>query len=80
MKTTIHYDIKHPEAARQAMIDIQDYLGDRYLTAYSIFLECFNPCIWRLEDFHFFLGMYGIEGFPCQAFAWSIMESWEASH
>lgn len=79
MKTTIHYNTKDPESYRQAMIDIQDYLGERYLSAYSIFLECFDPCTWRLEDFHFFLGMYGIEGFPCRAFAFSIMESWEAT-
>lgn len=80
MKTTIHYDIEHPEAYRRAMIDIQDYLGDRYLTAYTLFLENFNPCTWELDTFHFFLGMYGIEGFPCRAFAFTIMEAWEASH
>ena len=80
MKTTIHYNIEHPEACKHALKDIQDYLGDHYLKVYSLFLENFNPCTWTMEYFHFFLGMYGIEGFPCQAFAWSIMTDWEASH
>lgn len=80
MKTTIHYNIEHPEACKHAMNDIKEYLGDRFEIAHNLFLENFNPCIWRMEDFHFFLGMYGIEGFPCRAFAFSIMEAWEASH
>ena len=80
MKYTVHYNIEHPEAARRAMIDIQDYLGDHYLKVYNLFLENFNPCTWVMDTFHLSLGLYGIEGFPCQAFAWSIMEAWEATH
>lgn len=80
MKTTIHYNTEHPEACSRAMDDIKWYLDDRYPKVYSLFLENFNPCTWTLDTFHLCLGMYGIEGFPCQAFAWSIMTDWEASH
>ena len=80
MKTIIHYNTEHPEAYVRAMSDIADYLGEGYKKTYNIFLENFNPCTWTMDTFHLSLGLYGIEGFPCQAFAWSIMEDWEASH
>ena len=80
METTIEYPTHDPDRYMQAMQDIADYLGDGYKKTYNIFLENFDPCTWTLDYFHFYLGMYGIEGFPCQAFAWSIMTDWEASH
>ena len=80
MKTTIHYNIEHPEACNRAMLDIKEYLDDLYPRVYNKFREDYNPCTWTMMDFHLLLGLFGIEGFPVHAFAWDIMANWEASH
>lgn len=80
MKTTIHYDIEHPEAYKHAMKDIKEYLGDRYSNVFNSFCEEYNPCTWAMLDFHLLLGLFGITGFPVRAFAWEVIAEGEASH
>ena len=79
MKTSIRYE--GPEAAQNAINDMREYLGQEHFEALlATELRFFNPCTWTMRYFEFHCSWLGVEGFPAKAFAWRVMQLWEACY